>query len=477
MSKPAGKLTGMVSMFEKKAEESSTPPTRSASSSITTPPTSSIAERLAAMKNLTLPTLPNAALPPLPHKALPPHAKTLPSHFNPPDASSSSSPSALPPRPAPSKLPANSLSTLNAALANGLRLGLSPSSPPTRSPSPSYPPPPLPKLDGAAAEAGSGGGGAELSHATASRAKMRRAKKATTKTGGEFRALEEARTAGGLVLAPVTLTSPALSALPLPELTTAGEAKAEEPRAPATSGKAELQRDEGETAKKEEQKEPAAVLPAPHAQQRPPTIPPSIPQTGARSARPSLTLSVPPSASELDDSLNSSLSSASSLDDSTLLVSPTSLSVYNAAACYFDDPATLGYNPTSSTSYLALLHTGATFLHWRESSHSASKRLVYLSDCTTTLAVIDGKKKVALDKVEAKRRTLVQHMTAVSKGKEGGVVWTRPACKDVLASRALTISLQAEAGGAVYLETMTGVQRDEWCEALTWLIATHSARA
>ena len=59
-------------------------------------------------------------------------------------------------------------------------------------------------------------------------------------------------------------------------------------------------------------------------------------------------------------------------------------------------------------------------------------------------------------------------------------MWARSACKEVLASRCLLLRCGRGGGEVVadgmatvmHLETLTGVQRDEWEEALRWLIAT-----
>ena len=150
--KVPGKLGGMVSMFEKKAEdsrESTTPTSRSAGNSLSSQH-STIAERMAAMqqRQLTSPSsLPSSAssspaLSPTPPSTLPgklPASKTLPPHFGAADSpiGSPTSSSSIPPR-APSKLQLGAMAGINAALANGLRKGITPGSA-LRSPSSSLP--------------------------------------------------------------------------------------------------------------------------------------------------------------------------------------------------------------------------------------------------------------------------------------------------------------------------------------------------
>ena len=83
------------------------------------------------------------------------------------------------------------------------------------------------------------------------------------------------------------------------------------------------------------------------------------------------------------------------LDDSA--ASASALSVYDAAADYFNTPESLGYDPAKASVYLALLHTGGTFQRWSDSG-SGAKRLLWLSDSVDFLCLVDAKKKSTLDK-------------------------------------------------------------------------------
>ena len=178
-----------------------------------------------------------------------------------------------------------------------------------------------------------------------------------------------------------------------------------------------------------------------------------------------------------ESSLDTSSASVASDDALDSSFSGEQLSVYNAAADYFSDAATLGYNPALHARYSTLLHTGATFHRWQHAGSSA-KRLLYLSDCASHLCLVDSKKRLPLDKVEPKRRMPVAQLREAVKGKPAGdEVWARSACKEVLAGRCLTLRCGAGEVGegmlsVMHVESLTGVQRDEWEEALRWLIAT-----
>ena len=155
--------------------------------------------------------------------------------------------------------------------------------------------------------------------------------------------------------------------------------------------------------------------------------------------------------------------------------------MYNAAADYFQDATTLGYNPALHAAYSTLLHTGATFHRWQATGSSA-KRLLYLSDCSTYLCLVDSKKRLPLDKVERKRRLPTQLLHDVLKGKTAGDdVWARAACKELLAGRCMLLRCAGEVGdgmlAVMHVEALTGVQRDEWEEALRWLVATKRQQA
>ena len=128
------------------------------------------------------------------------------------------------------------------------------------------------------------------------------------------------------------------------------------------------------------------------------------------------------SASIHSEDLDSSFSSVTSYVSTASLDSSFSgeqLSVYNAAADYFQDAATLGYNPAMHARYSTLLHTGATFHRWQATGSSA-KRLLYLSDCATYLCLLDSKKRLPLDKVETKRPHARSSAVGGSEGQGGG---------------------------------------------------------
>ena len=533
-----GKLGGMVSLFEKKAEEKQQPPilTRPASNSLSTPSPSitplqhttstaaatsaaprlgaSIAERMAAMKGLTMsaPALPTSSSHIVPGK-LSAGAKTLPLSFDPSSSSSSTAAGSAVPR--PNKLAIGGLGALNAALANGLKAGLVPGG--ARGPTFSVTkrdeshsraaesrehdqkeeallqtaPAAISSDEGAAGDSGA----AELTHAK--RAKRAGRAKAVSRPGAgtlRFKAFSEVSKAAELTAA-VTLVG--------------GEEKKEQSKADDVSTDLPVQRDEPMEVKEQSDftdEEHAAIVSFAATSSATMTGPTNVPSTLANTidatqptAVQQLTAEAPTvqaylaaaqaveqpldtsSASvQSEDSLNSSFSSVASSSASAASLDSSftgeQLSVYNAAADYFLDPATLGYNPAMHASYSTLLHTGATFHRWQATGSSA-KRLLYLSDCTTYLCLVDSKKRLPLDKVEQKRRLPTAALAEVVKGKASeDEVWVRSACKDVLPGRCLMLRCGGEVGdgmmSVMHVEALTGVQRDEWEEALRWLIAT-----
>ena len=567
-----GKLGNMVSMFEKKAEEKQQPPqqTRSASNSLTnasapiTPvPQSastsaasspaprvgaSIADRMAAMKGLTMAT---PAPPPTSSHAMPgklsANAKTLPLSFDPPAASaSSSSPSASSSSasgsavPRPNKLAIGGLGALNAALANGLKAGLIPGG--VRSPSAS-----ITKREDASQKAAldsrtdehkeetllqtapaaisalsedgaAGGGGApvELTHAKRVKRAGGRTKAVSRPGGGTltFKAFSDVSKAADMKAA-VTIIGGEKS-----EEQTAEETKAHESTKSAVASESKEQpaehssttkhpaADTHATATSSEQSTistsaatsatvaetetstpktsapahevvvPTKPIQLPAAQIKAETLTTHTAAAPIKAVESALDTSSASIASE--DSLDSSFSSvASSVSAASLDSSFTGdLSVYNAAADYFQDATTLGFNPALHARYSTLLHTGATFHRWQATGSSA-KRLLYLSDCATFLCLVDSKKRLPLDKVEPKRRLPVAALSEVVKGKAAtDEVWARSACKDVLPGRCLLLRCGGEGVegegmlNVMHVEGLTGVQRDEWEEALRWLIAT-----
>jgi hypothetical protein len=293
----------------------------------------------------------------------------------------------------------------------------------------------------------------------------------------------------------------------------APEDKKEPPAAPVTVAEliAAAQRDTAEEEKREKARvvhhmPPPVTTAAAHKHPPPAAAHPtasieassvsssSSPTTGAKALPPPAVAAAEVSAGDGDASFSFSYSSpldcsASSLDDSVSL-DPSALSVYDAAADYFNDAATLGFNPSLSPAYTATLRTGATFHRWLPAHSSGSKRLLYLSDDDCWLVLLDGKRKQPVDKVDRRRRMAVSAILDVSKGKqETDAVWSRACCAEVLAGRCLTVTAQrqeAAAGSAaaeeeqeltaMHLEAMTGLQRDEWFEALRWLVATRSRR-